>query len=112
MNAAHVRAEAAISTRNGFTVDFAGFAIGFSATLGERSAAVVTFISLLRIDDSDRGAIRYRLIGMRNIRDNRYGEREGQGKDYRYLFHDRVPLSDNPYFGRTRPRVSVTRNMI
>jgi hypothetical protein len=27
MNAAHVRAEAAISTRNGLTVDFADFAI-------------------------------------------------------------------------------------
>jgi len=109
MNAAHVRAEAAISTRNGFTVDFAGFAISFSATLGERSAAVVTFI-----DDSDRGAVRYRSIRMRNNRDNRHsgGEREGQGKDYLYLFYDRVPLSANPYFGWTRPRVSVTRNMI
>jgi len=28
MNAAHVRAEAAISTKNGFKVDFADFAIG------------------------------------------------------------------------------------
>jgi hypothetical protein len=28
MNTAHVRAEAAISTRNGLTVDFADFAIG------------------------------------------------------------------------------------
>jgi hypothetical protein len=30
MNAAHVRAEAAISTRNGVTVDFADFAIALS----------------------------------------------------------------------------------
>jgi hypothetical protein len=31
MNAAHVRAEAAITTRNGFTVDLADFAIELSS---------------------------------------------------------------------------------
>ena len=40
MNAAHVRAEAAINTRNGFTVDFADFAIGSEPDGADRERAV------------------------------------------------------------------------
>ena len=66
MNAAHVRAEAAISTRNGLTVDFADFAI---ATL--RWCQVKAMTELVSATLSDRLA------------------------DYTavYLFHDRVPSS-------------------
>jgi hypothetical protein len=64
MNAAHVRAEAAISTRNGLTVDFADFAI---ATLRWCQVKAVTELVSATLSDADCTAV--------------------------YLFHDRVPYS-------------------
>ena len=63
MNAAHVRAEAAISTRNGLTVDFADFTI---ATL--RWCQIKLWPNWLAQTLSDRAA------------------------DDVYLFHERVPI--------------------
>jgi hypothetical protein len=64
MNAAHVRAEAAISTRNGLTVDFADFAI---ATLRWCQVKAMTELVSATLSDADCTAV--------------------------YLFHDRVPYS-------------------
>ena len=59
MNAAHVRAEAAISTRNGLTVDFADFAI---ATL--RWCQVKAMTELVSATLSDRCRLYRRYLFM------------------------------------------------
>jgi hypothetical protein len=75
-----------------------------SARLSDRSAACAVAVGrLLRVNDSCRGAIRHRLIGMRNYGHNRHsgGKSERKGEDYHYLFHDRVPSSMVVDFART-----------
>ena len=64
-------------------------------TRSRSAACFVTYRCLLRIRDSSVGAIRHRSIRMRNDRHNRHsgGECKGQGEDYGYLFHDRVPFA-------------------
>ena len=77
------------------------------------AACAVALRRLLRLHDNGLGAIRHRSIRMRNDRHGRHsgGECEGQGENYSYLLHDRVPLFQRPKDARTGKLVQLISNV-